>query len=196
MAARLSWRSSPCCSRPRRARPPMRARRLVTVDRARIVHAARAASSRSDRRSRTDGSTPASGLIAHLNVLSLRPGVVRRSRGLVGEPDALPRARSPPGGSTTITWRMQAVNDGDFGVYVAVLARERPSAPPAHGPDDAPGGRGEEDAELGRDPPARARHPRLARGRDPRTQVAQARLASLQPPLGCPKRTRPSRGDR
>lgn len=65
-------------------------------------------------------SIPATGLIAHLNVLSLKPDVYvdpedwssHRTRYL---------APIPPGGSTTITWRMQAVNHGEFGVYVAVL---------------------------------------------------------------------------
>lgn len=66
------------------------------------------------------GSTDAQGLIAHLNVLSLKDGTYvdpedwssNRTRYL--EPIA-------PGASTTIRWSMQAVNDGHFGIYVAVL---------------------------------------------------------------------------
>jgi hypothetical protein len=78
------------------------------------------------------GSSTASGLIAHLNVLSLRPGVYvdpedwssNRTRYL---------APIPAGGSATVTWRVQAVNAGSIGVYVAVLPRSgvgRPAVGP------------------------------------------------------------------
>ena len=78
------------------------------------------------------GSEPAAGLIAHLNVLSLRNGVYvdpedwssRRTRYL---------APIPAGGSTTLTWRIKAVNAGSIGVYVAVLSRSGP-VPPMTGP--------------------------------------------------------------
>jgi hypothetical protein len=78
------------------------------------------------------GSSTASGLIAHLNVLSLRPGVYvdpedwssNRTRYL---------APIPAGGSTTVTWRIQAVNAGSIGVYVAVLPRSG-AGRPATGP--------------------------------------------------------------
>lgn len=74
------------------------------------------------------GSSTASGLIAHLNVLSLRPGVYvdpedwssNRTRYL---------APIPAGGSTTVTWRIQAVNAGSIGVYVAVLPRSGAGRP-------------------------------------------------------------------
>ncbi|MGH3065592.1 MAG: hypothetical protein ACRDOF_04740 [Gaiellaceae bacterium] len=80
-----------------------------------------------------DGTSDASGLIAHLNVLSLRDGTyvdpedwsTNRTRYL----DPI-----PAGESLTITWRMQAVNDGDFGVYVAVLPADGAPVPPATGP--------------------------------------------------------------
>jgi peptidoglycan hydrolase-like protein with peptidoglycan-binding domain len=80
-----------------------------------------------------NGSTDASGLIAHLNVLSLKDGVyvdpedwsANRTRYL----DPI-----PPGGSITTTWRIQAVNDGDFGVYVAVLPDTGAPRPPTTGP--------------------------------------------------------------
>jgi hypothetical protein len=76
---------------------------------------------------------PASGLIAHLNVLSLRPGVYvdpedwssHRTRYL---------APIPPHGSTTLTWRIKAVNAGSIGVYVAVLPANGPPARPVTGP--------------------------------------------------------------
>lgn len=66
------------------------------------------------------GTAPVRGLIAHLNVLSLRDGVYvdpedwssNRTRYL---------APLAPGGSTTLAWKLQAVNTGSFGVYVAVL---------------------------------------------------------------------------
>jgi hypothetical protein len=69
-------------------------------------------------------STAVSGLIAHLNVLSFRSSVYvdpedwssNRVRYL---------APIPAGGSTTITWRMEAVNAGSFAVYVTVLSHQR-----------------------------------------------------------------------
>ncbi len=69
-------------------------------------------------------------------MLSLRDGVYvdpedwssRRTRYL---------ATIPTGGSTTITWKMQAVNAGRFGVYVAVLSRTGASRPPTTSPRSA-----------------------------------------------------------
>ncbi|MEP7225530.1 MAG: hypothetical protein ABI783_11320 [Actinomycetota bacterium] len=78
-------------------------------------------------------STAASGLIAHLNVLSLRDGVYV-------DPEDWSSKRTyylapiPAGNSTTITWKMQAVNAGEFGVYVAVLRRSGVALPPTTGP--------------------------------------------------------------
>ena len=74
-----------------------------------------------------------SGLIAHLNVLSLRDGVYvdpedwssQRTRYL---------APIPAGSATTLTWRMEAVNAGSFGVYVAVLPGNGAARPPTTGP--------------------------------------------------------------
>jgi hypothetical protein len=69
---------------------------------------------------RNRGSGAAKGYIAHLNVLSY-------DRGVYVDPEdwSAKRTRyfSPirPGGSTAITWRMQAVSSGHFAVYVAVL---------------------------------------------------------------------------
>jgi len=77
--------------------------------------------------------SPAAGQIAHLNVLSLRPGVYvdpedwssHRTRYL---------APIPPYGSTTVTWRVKAVNAGSIGVYVAVVPESGSSVRPAAGP--------------------------------------------------------------
>ena len=79
------------------------------------------------------GSTPATGLIAHLNIVSLSGGVyvdpedwsTRRTRYL---------GPLASGGSRTITWRLKAVNAGSFGVYVAVLDPAGGSRPPTIGP--------------------------------------------------------------
>jgi hypothetical protein len=80
-----------------------------------------------------NSTTDARGLIAHLNVLSLQNGTyvdpedwsANRTRYL----DPI-----PPNQSVTLTWRMQAVNDGDFGIYVAVLPESGAPIPPATGP--------------------------------------------------------------
>jgi len=75
----------------------------------------------------------ASNLIAHLNVLSLRSGTYV-------DPEDWSSHRTryltpiPPGGSITLTWNMQAVNSGAFGVYVAVLPASGSPQPPAVGP--------------------------------------------------------------
>jgi hypothetical protein len=79
------------------------------------------------------GTAPTAGLIAHLNVLSLRNGVYvdpedwssHRTRYL---------ASIPAGGSTTLTWRIKAVNAGSIGVYVAVLPGSGAAVPPTTGP--------------------------------------------------------------
>jgi hypothetical protein len=79
------------------------------------------------------GATPVSSLIAHLNVLSLRDGVYvdpedwssQRTRYL---------APIPAGGSLTLTWKLQAVNSGSIGVYIAVLPQTEVGQPPLTGP--------------------------------------------------------------
>ncbi len=76
--------------------------------------------------------TAADGLIAHLNVLSLRDGVSV-------DPEDWSSQRThylstiPAGGSTTISWSMQAVNAGSFGVYVAVISPPPSVSPPTTG---------------------------------------------------------------
>lgn len=104
----------------------------VTVDRARI--STKLGGKFAFRSTVTNrGSADASGLIAHLNVLSLKDGVY-----VDPEDWASNRTRYldpiPPGGSVTTTWRMQAVNDGDFGIYVAVLPESGVARPPTTGP--------------------------------------------------------------
>jgi len=103
----------------------------VTVDRARIsTELGHEFGFRSTITNR--GATTASGLIAHLNVLSLRDGVYV-------DPEDWSSQRTyylgaiAPGASTTISWRMQAVNGGSFGVYVAVLPESGIARPPATG---------------------------------------------------------------
>jgi hypothetical protein len=79
------------------------------------------------------GTTPATGLIVHLNVLSLRPGLyvdpedwsTHRTRYL---------APIPGGGSITLDWKLAAVNAGDLGVYIAVLPRNGRAVAPTTGP--------------------------------------------------------------
>ena len=79
------------------------------------------------------GDTAADDLIAHLNVLSLRAGVYV-------DPEDWSSNRTrylPPiaaSGSTTLAWKMKAVNAGSFGVYVAVLPRSGSPRPPFTGP--------------------------------------------------------------
>ena len=79
------------------------------------------------------GVAAAQNLIAHLNVLSLRDGTY-----VDPEDWSLHRTRYltpiPPGGAVTITWTMQAVNSGSFGVYVAVLPQTGVALPPVVGP--------------------------------------------------------------
>jgi hypothetical protein len=77
--------------------------------------------------------TAATGLVAHLNVVDLTGHTYvdpedwssHRTRYL---------APIPPGGSTTLSWPMNAVNAGTIGVYVAVLPRSGAPVPPTTGP--------------------------------------------------------------
>jgi hypothetical protein len=80
-----------------------------------------------------DGGSAVSGLVAHLNVLSLRPDVY-----LDPEDWSSHRTRYlpmiPAGGSVSINWKMQAVNAGSIAVFVAVLPQSGESRPPVVGP--------------------------------------------------------------
>ena len=79
------------------------------------------------------GPTAAENLIAHLNVLSLR-------RGVYIDPEDWSSNRTrylppiPAGGSLTLTWKLQAVNAGSIGVYLAVLPQSGAARPPTTGP--------------------------------------------------------------
>ena len=79
------------------------------------------------------GGSAATALVAHLNVLSLRPDIY-----LDPEDWSSHRTRYlhaiPAGGSVTITWRMQAVNAGSIAVFIAVLPQSGDPRPPATGP--------------------------------------------------------------
>ena len=69
---------------------------------------------------RNTGRAPVSGLVAHLNVVGL-------TRGVYVDPEDWSSERtqyvSPiaPGGSAKLTWKVKAVNGGDFAVYVVAL---------------------------------------------------------------------------
>jgi hypothetical protein len=74
------------------------------------------------------GSAPATGLIAHLNIVGLDPSVYVDPEDWSSHRTSYLRTLRP-GESATITWRMQAVNAGKFDVYVAVLPARAGSAP-------------------------------------------------------------------
>jgi hypothetical protein len=80
-----------------------------------------------------EGPAAADGLIAHLNIVSLRNDVYV-------DPEDWSTHRTHylgpigPGDSRTITWRVKAVNSGKFGVYVAVVPRSGDPRPPLSAP--------------------------------------------------------------
>jgi hypothetical protein len=82
---------------------------------------------------RNSGRAPAGGLIAHLNVLSLRPGTYV-------DPEDWSSSRTrylgsiPAGEARTVRWKLEAVNHGSFGVYVAVLPGSGSLGEPTVGP--------------------------------------------------------------
>jgi hypothetical protein len=73
-------------------------------------------------------STPAAGLVAHLNVVSL-------TRGVYVDPEDWSSDRTqylpvvPAGRTITVPWKVKAVNGGHFAIYVAVLPVNGGSAP-------------------------------------------------------------------
>ncbi len=79
------------------------------------------------------GTTPVSGLIAHLNILSLKSSTY-----VDPEDWSTQRTRYlkpiPAGGSVTQRWPMKAVNGGHFAVYLAVLRANGAAKPPTPGP--------------------------------------------------------------
>jgi len=78
------------------------------------------------------GPGEARGLVAHLNIASLRPGVYV-------DPEDWSTSRTryldpiPAGGTATVRWSLQAVNAGAFAVYVAVLPADAAGSPPTVG---------------------------------------------------------------
>jgi hypothetical protein len=79
------------------------------------------------------GSTAAKGLIAHLNIVGLDPSIYV-------DPEDWSSHRTryletiPPGGSTAIDWRLQAVSAGKVDVYAAVLPGGATARPPVTSP--------------------------------------------------------------
>jgi hypothetical protein len=82
---------------------------------------------------RNASGVPATGLIAHLNVLSLQ-------RSVYVDPEDWSSHRTkflrpiPAGGSLTVDWPMEAVNHGSFDVYVTLVAPRAVGRAPAIGP--------------------------------------------------------------
>ena len=80
-----------------------------------------------------EGNAPTPRLIAHLNVLSLDGSAYV-------DPEDWSSNRTryldpiPPHGTRTLTWKLQAVNPGSIGVYIAVLTRSGEPRPPITGP--------------------------------------------------------------
>jgi hypothetical protein len=104
----------------------------ATVDRARIsTQLGRSFEFRST--IKNSGAGAASGLVAHLSVLSLRrepyvdPEDWSSQRVVLLDP-------VPAGGSRTLRWRMTAVNAGTFGVYVTVLPAAGSAGPAPNTP--------------------------------------------------------------
>jgi len=79
------------------------------------------------------GTAPVSGLIAHLNVLSLK-------RSVYVDPEDWSSHRTkflppiPARGSLTVTWPMEAVNHGSFDVYVTLVSPDAAGRAPSIGP--------------------------------------------------------------
>jgi hypothetical protein len=74
------------------------------------------------------GTSPTGTLVAHLNVLSLKPGVYV-------DPEDWSSNRTqyldsiPPGGSKTVRWRVKAVNGGSLAAYVTVVPQSGAGTP-------------------------------------------------------------------
>jgi hypothetical protein len=79
------------------------------------------------------GTTPAADLVAHLNVVDLTGHTYV-------DPEDWSSQRTrylrpiPAGGSTTVSWPMNAVNAGTIGIYVAVLPRNGAPVRPTTSP--------------------------------------------------------------
>jgi hypothetical protein len=75
------------------------------------------------------GGTPVAGLVAHLNIVSLRKGVYV-------DPEDWSSQRTQylaslrPGERAKLSWSVEAVNSGDFGIYVVILPNRNPQDQP------------------------------------------------------------------
>ncbi len=79
------------------------------------------------------GGAPAAGLVAHLNVVDLSGHVYVDPEDWSSHRTRYLGAISP-GRSTTLGWRLNAVNSGTIGVYVAVLPRSGAPVRPTTAP--------------------------------------------------------------
>jgi hypothetical protein len=80
-----------------------------------------------------ESSSPVSGVIAHLNVFSYDPSTYVDPEDWSSH-RTIYLATLAPHAKRTIGWRMQAVNDGAFAVYVAAVPREGAPGAPVTGP--------------------------------------------------------------
>ncbi len=72
-------------------------------------------------------------LVAHLNILTLRPGVYVDPEDWSGQRTVFIDSISPRR-AVAITWNLKAVGSGTLAAYVAVLPQDRPAAPPTMSP--------------------------------------------------------------
>ena len=72
-------------------------------------------------------------LVAHLNILTLRPGVYVDPEDWSGQRTVFLDPIAPRR-SITVSWNLKAVGSGTLAAYVAVLPQDRPAAPPAMSP--------------------------------------------------------------
>jgi hypothetical protein len=80
-----------------------------------------------------DGAAPLSGVIVHLNVLSYDPGTYVDPEDWSSH-RTIYLATLAPRATRTIDWKLQAVNDGTFAVYVAAVPRAGTPGAPVTGP--------------------------------------------------------------
>jgi hypothetical protein len=80
-----------------------------------------------------DGSSATPPLVAHLNVLSLYPGVYVDPEDWSSDRTRYLRP-IPAGGSRQMTWKVKAVNSGEIAVFVSVLPQSGAVEPPTAGP--------------------------------------------------------------
>jgi hypothetical protein len=79
------------------------------------------------------GSSQTVPLVAHLNILTLRPGVYVDPEDWSGQRTVFLDPIAPRR-SITVNWSLKAVGSGTLAAYVAVLPQDRPAAPPVMSP--------------------------------------------------------------